>query len=130
MVQRAEVQAAELVGAGAYTLRFPPQPSLGRRYELELRVTGAPRGNGIGLLATRGDGYPDGSLRVRGRTRFGDLVFESSVDDARSNFAVLAARLAENGVPAPALLLALAVLLQNVALFFILTAVTEFHPDE
>lgn len=122
IVQRATAPVDALAAAGAFTIRFPPQPSFGRRYEVEMRLTQATRGHGIGLLATRGDGYRDGSLQIRGRPRWGDLVFEGTADESRSNFAVLVSRLREVGVPAAAVVLALAVAGKNAALWFVLHA--------
>lgn len=122
VIQQQTTPVAELVDAGEVTLSFPPQRSFARRYELELRVADAPKGQGLGLLATRGAGYRDGRLRVIGRNRFGDLVFETTVEGARSNFAVLASRLATAGVPAAALVLLAAILGKNAALLLVLRA--------
>ena len=130
VIRQVTKPVAELVAEGEVTLAFPPQRSFARRYEMELRVTGAARGQGLGLLATRGDGYRDGRLRVIGRNRFGDLVFDTTVEGARSNFEVLASRLTAAGVPAAALVLVAAMLGKNAALLLILRALfTAGEPD-
>lgn len=109
-----------LVAAGRVTLSFPPRPSLGRKFELALHTIHTPLSHAIGLLATRGEGYTPGVLRVNGWQRNGDLVFDTSVDQAQSNFAVLVSRLSSAGVPAAAVCLLLTLAIAHAALYALL----------
>ena len=111
---------ASLVTAGRITLSFPPRPSLGRRFELALHTIHTPLSHAIGLLATRGEGYAPGVFRVNGGQRNGDLVFETSVDQAQSNFATLVSRLSSAGVPAAAVCLLLTLAIAHAALYALL----------
>ena len=117
--------AVELVQLGSFTMRFPPQRSLYREYALEVTVEGGSDGQGIGLLATRGAGYRDATMSIRGRPRFGDLVFETTVDDALSNFGSIASQLTQGGVPAPGAVLLLILLVKNAALFLVIRALAQ-----
>lgn len=121
-VRQVSVPTAELAGADSFTLRFPPQRSVYREYVLEVSVVDGSDGQGIGLLATRGDGYRDGSLFVNGRRRFGDLAFETTVDDATSNFGSIASQLAAGGIPAPRVMLFFVLIAKYAALFVIIRA--------
>ncbi len=111
---------ASLVAEGRITLSFPSRPSLGRKFELALHTIHTPLTHAIGLLATRGEGYTPGVLRVNGWQRNGDLVFETSVDQAQSNFAVLVSRLSSAGVPAAAVCLLLTLAIAHAALYALL----------
>lgn len=114
---------SELAAAEVLMLRFAPQPSRGRDYRLEFRVADAPRGRGIGLLATRGGGHRRAVLTINGgRPRWGDLVFDTTVDGAISNFGAIASQLARAGVPAPYAVLALLLLTKSTALFVLIHA--------
>jgi hypothetical protein len=116
------VPLASMLRAESFTLRFPRQPSVHREYALTVTVEGGSDGQGIGLLATRGEGYAGGTLFVNGRRRFGDLVFETTVDDAMSNFGSIASQLAAGGVPFPRVVLLLVLVAKYVALFAIIRA--------
>ena len=126
VVKQVSEPLVSLAQSESFTMRFPPQPSLSRNYALEVTVEGGSAGQGIGLLATRGEGYRGGTLRINGgRPRFGDLVFETTVDEAMSNFGSIAFRLAQGGVPAPRVVLLLLFLVQNAALFLVIRAYVQ-----
>jgi hypothetical protein len=120
VVGRRSVPAGSIAESEALSLSFSPQQSRDRQYELALGMTGTPGGRGIGLLATRGEGNTPGALRVNGRRRYADLVFETSVRGAQSNYAVLASRLSGAGVPAAGVCLALAIALGDMSLLVLL----------
>lgn len=123
-----EVLLSALSDAEALTLRFPPQPSRGREYRIEFTVAGVPRGQGIGLLAARGEGYRRAFHSINGgRPRWGDLVFETTVEGATSNFGSIAAQLDRGGVPASRVVLALLLLVKNGILFMLIYALTAAH---
>lgn len=107
----------------SFTLRFPRQPSVFREYALDITVEGASDGQGIGLLASRGEGYRGGTLFIDdGRPRWGDLIFETTVEDATSNFGSIASQLGQRGVPAPRLVLLFVLIAKYLALFAIIRA--------
>ena len=122
MVARMSTPLPELARMESFTIPLRPQPSIYREYALRVTVEGGSDGQGIGLLATRGEGYAGATLFVNGRRRFGDLVFETSVDDAMSNFGSIASQLAQGGVPAPRVVLLLVLIAKYVALFVIIRA--------
>jgi hypothetical protein len=123
IVDRVEMPLSTLAEAQRLTLRFRPQPSRERDYRLEFMVVDAPRGHGIGLLATRGEGHRRAVLSInRGRPRWGDLVFETTVDGASSNFRSIASQLARAGVPAAGAVLALLLLAKSAALLLLIYA--------
>ena len=120
-----EVPLSALSDAEALTLRFPPQPSRGREYRIEFTVAGVARGHGIGLLAARGEGYRRAFHSINGgRPRWGDLVFETTVEGAISNFGSIAGQLGRGGVPASRAVLALLLLVKNGILFVLIYAFT------
>lgn len=110
------VPLARLVQSDALTLNFTPQRSWHRRYQLTVTVAGASRDLGFGLLAARGEGHRDAMLTVNGTRKWGDLVFETTVAGAVSNFALLRGRLASAGIPAPGVALAVLLAAQYLAL--------------
>ena len=128
VVQQTSVPLASLAHSGAMTLQFPSQPSLYREYALVVTVKDGPRKRGIGLLASRGEGYGAARLTVDGgRARFGDLIFETTVDTARSNFGSIRSTLAAGGVPVAGFVLVVVLLAKNGVLFFIIReAATHF----
>ena len=117
IVHRESAPLPELARADAFTLRFPPQPLPNRTYALQIVVTGGSDGQGIGMLASRGDGDRRASLFVNGRRRYGSLVFDTTVDGASSNFGAIAEQMGRSGMPAPRAVLTLVLLLMNGALF-------------
>lgn len=122
VIKRVEEPVAALVQSRSYTIEFPAQPSAYRDYVLEVTVEGSSDGQGLGLLATRGEGYRGGKLWLNGRERVGDLAFETTVAQARSAFRSMASQLAQTGVPAPAVVLVLVLLGKYAALFFVIRA--------
>ncbi len=123
VVKRVSTPLAALAQSESLTIRFPPQPSLDRDYALKVSVEGASDGQGIGLLASRGEGYRGATLHIDGgRARWGDLIFETTVDNATSNFGSIASQLAQGGVPAPRVVLLLVLLGKYAALFLIIRA--------
>lgn len=75
-VSRAEVPSARLAVADTFLLQFPPiSSSMSRSYRIE--VTSNDATTGVGLLATRGDRYVNGTLEANGRGRWADLVFRA-----------------------------------------------------
>ncbi len=123
VVQRISTPLVSLAQSESFTMRFPPQPSLYRDYALEVTVEGGSDGQGIGLLASRGEGYRGATLHIDGgRARWGDLIFETTVDEATSNFGSIASQLARGGVPAPRVVLLLVLLAKYAALFLVIRA--------
>ena len=111
----------------SFTMRFPPQASLYRDYALLVGVEGSSDGQGIGLLAARGgslrgDNYRRPRLWINSRRQFGNLVFETTVDGATSNFGSIASQLAQGGVPAPRVVLLFVLIGKYLALFAIILA--------
>ena len=126
VVQRISTPLVALAQSESFTMHFPPQPSLHRDYALEVSVEGGSDGQGIGLLASRGEGYQGARLFVdNGRARWGDLIFETTVDDATSNFGSIASQLAQGGIPAPRVVLLLVLLAKYAALFLVIRAVAR-----
>ena len=125
VVTRVSAPLPELARMESFTIRFRPLPSVYREYALDVIVQGGSDGQGIGMLATRGEGYRDGNLFVNGRRRFGDLAFETTVDAASSNFGSIASQLAQSGIPAPRVVLFLVLIAKYVALFVIIRAVAR-----
>lgn len=126
LVKRVSLSTGLLADADSFTMRFAPQSSRYREYALEVAIEDGSDGQGIGVLATRGEG-PDGTeMLINGRRWYGDLVFETSVDPARSNVGLIAARLAERGVPVPTVVLILLLIVKNVVLFFVIQAFAPF----
>ena len=75
--------AAEVAASGSYTIRFPPiEESAHRTYSLRISAPGAKPGEGITLLASREDAYPQGALFIGSREQWGDLVFATSASRA------------------------------------------------
>jgi hypothetical protein len=71
--------AAEVAASDSYTVRFAPiEQSEYRQYSLRITAPDAAPGEGITLLASREDAYPQGALFIGGREQWGDLVFETS----------------------------------------------------
>ena len=123
VVKQVSTPLAALAQSKSFTMRFPPQLSLDRDYALKVSVEGASDGQGIGLLASRGEGYRGATLHIDGgRARWGDLIFETTVDNATSNFGSIASQLAQGGVPAPRVVLLLVLLGKYAALFLIIRA--------
>ena len=60
VVKQVSTPLAALAQSKSFTMRFPPQLSLDRDYALKVSVEGASDGHGIGLLASRGEGYRGG----------------------------------------------------------------------
>ena len=70
------VSAAEVAGRPDFQWAFIPlEKSQFERYRFEVTATD---NSGLALLATRGDGYPGGSLAANGRSRWADLLFQTS----------------------------------------------------
>ena len=127
-------------GPGLYIAKRRPSPFLPRpgsytavpattvaRARLSHRVHGyrCAAGRGIGLLATRGEGYRRAVLSFDGgRPRWGDLVFETGVEGATSNFGSIAAQLGRSGIPAPRAVLALLLMLKSGILFLLIRSFT------
>ena len=77
------------------------------------------------MLATRGEGYRRAALSLNDdRPRWGDLVFETGVEGATSNFGSIAAQLGRSGIPAPRAVLALLLTLKSGILFLLIRAFT------
>ena len=126
IVKRVSTPLAALAQSESFTMRFAPQPSLHRDYALEVSVEGGSDGQGIGLLASRGEGYRGATLHIDGgRARWGDLIFETTVEAATSNFGSIASQLAQGGIPAPRVVLLLLFLVKNAALFFIIRVLAQ-----
>jgi hypothetical protein len=122
VVQRAATPLASLARSESFVMRFPPQRSRYREYSLAVSVEGASDGQGIGLLAARGEGYRGATLFVDGRPRFGDLLFETSVDNATTNFGSIASQLAQGGIPVSRVVLVLLLIAEFGALYFVIRA--------
>ena len=122
VIARVATPLPELARLESFTIPLRPQPSIYREYVLKVTVEGGSDGQGIGLLATRGEGYGGATLFVNGRRRFGDLVFETTVDDAKSNFGSIASQLGQGGIPAPRVVLLLVLIAKYAALFVIIRA--------
>lgn len=127
VVTQTTVPVATLAASASYTLRFPPQPSRSREYRLEIAMVDVPRGGGVGLVAARGDGHPNATffININGRARWGDLVFETTVDGAQSNMALLQARLSSWGVPAATLALMLLLAAKAALLYVLMRAIAR-----
>lgn len=128
IVHRRSLPLADLARADAFTLTFPPQASQNHRYALQVEVMDGSDGQGFGLLAARGTARR-ATLLVQGRPQWGNLVFETTVDDATSNFGALAAQLGRAPVPAPRAVLLLVLVAANAALFVVLQAFSRWRPD-
>ena len=75
--------AAEVAASDSYTVRFAPiEQSEYRQYSLRITAPDARPGEGITLLASREDAYPQGASFVGSREQWGDLVFETSASRA------------------------------------------------
>lgn len=123
VVQRISIPLPALAQSESFTMRFPRQASAYRDYALDVRVEGGSDGQGIGLLASRGQGYPSGLLLIDdGRPRWGDLIFETTVDEASSNFGAIAAQLEKGGMPAARFVLLWVIVAKYLALFAIIRA--------
>jgi hypothetical protein len=121
VVQRVSTPLVSLAQSASFSMRFAPQSSLYREYALEVTVEGGSDGQGIGLLASRGEGYRGATLHIDGgRARWGDLIFETTVDGATSNFGSIASQLAQGGIPAPRVVLLLVLLAKYAALFLVI----------
>ena len=84
-------------------------------------------GQGIGLLASRGgnmheDNYHRSTLLIEGRRQFSNLIFDTTVDGATSNFGAIASQLGQGGIPGPRLVLALILLAKYAALALVIRA--------
>jgi hypothetical protein len=76
-IARVTAQASAVVADRTYRVGFPPvEPSGGRQYRLDIAAPAVPAGKGIGLHATRDQGYLGGVLTVGGQEQWSDLVFE------------------------------------------------------
>ncbi len=122
IVARVSTPLPVLAQMESFTIPLRQQPSIWREYALKVTVAGGSDGQGIGLLATRGEGYDGGALFVNGRRRFGDLVFETTVDAATSNFGSIASQLGQGGIPAPRVVLLLVLIAKYVALLLTIRA--------
>jgi hypothetical protein len=123
VVQRTSTPLVKMAQSESFTMRFPPQSSVYREYALDVMVDGASDGQGIGLLASRGEGYRGGALLIDdGRPSWGDLIFETTVDDATSNFGSIASQLAQSGIPAARVVLLLVLVAKYLALLAIIRA--------
>ncbi len=109
--------AEDVLRESSFVWDFPPiDISSGRRYRLEIRSPIARPGEGITLLATREEGYPEGALFLDGREQWGDLVFETSASGGTA-FGNLELTLANQPVALRSRwLLGLALVIYNVAL--------------
>lgn len=128
VVQRASAPLPDLARSDAFTMAFAPQASRNRMYALEITVQGGSDGQGIGLLASRGEGYPRATLLLNGRQWWGQLVFETTVDGATSNFGAIAEQLGGSGIPAPRAVLLLVLLVLNATVFLLIQAFSRW-PD-
>ena len=126
VVHRLSEPLAALAQRDALALQFAPQPSQNRSYALDIAVHGGSDGQGIGLLASRGDGDRRASLLVNGRRQWGNLVFETTVDGAPSNFGAIAGQLGRGGVPAPRAALMAVLILADAMLFLLLQAFSRW----
>ena len=127
VVRQASAPTAELAESGSYTMRFPPQPSRYHEYALLISVVDGSDGQGIGLLASRGgnlheDNYWRPTLLIGGRRRFSNLIFDTTVDEATSNFGAIASQMEQGGIPAPRLVLLLVLLAKYAALVLVIRA--------
>ena len=119
-VQRARVPLPQLIQSETFTMKFAPQHSEGRHYAIDISVEGASDGQGIGFLASRGESSSLNPLFFDQRLRWSELIFDTTVDEARSNFARLADTLGGLGIPVPVLtLIALLTVGNTVVLFMI-----------
>jgi hypothetical protein len=125
LIARVVKPADDLIRAGALTVSFAPQASWYRTYCVVVWVEQAGYGEGFGLLAARGDGHRDSALIVNGARKWGDLVFETTVTDAVSNFGILSGRFESAGIPAPAAAFGLLLGVQCAALFVLLRSLWE-----
>ena len=77
VVRTSTIAVAELADALSFRFQFAPiANSRFRMFRFELAATDA--SSGIALVATRGDRYSEGALLVNGRSRWADLVFQTS----------------------------------------------------
>ena len=125
--KRESIPLPSLARMQSFTMRFLPQESLYRQYALQVNVAGSSDGQGIGLLATRGGSfrsihYHTPTLWTNGNRQFGNLVFQTTVDTATSNFGSIASQLARGGIPAPRLVLLFVLIGKYLALFVIIRA--------
>ena len=75
--------AAEVTASDSCTVRFAPiEESDHRSYSFQITAPAARPGEGIALLASREDAYPEGASYVGSREQWGDLVFETSASRA------------------------------------------------
>ncbi len=126
-VRQESAPTAELAESRSYTMRFPPQPSQYREYALVVVVAGGSDGQGIGLLASRGgnireSNYRRPTLLIDGRRQFGNLIFDTTVNEATSNFGAIASQMRQGGIPVPHFLLALILLVKYLALLLVIRA--------
>ena len=128
VVKRTVTPLPSLAQTASFTIHFPPQPSFYREYALEITVEGGSDGQGVGFLASRGQGYRDAILLINGATRWGDLIFETTVEEAAPNFQVIARQLGRGGIPVPQGVLALLLLAKTVFIFLLIRA--SFQPRQ
>lgn len=76
VVRSGVIRAAELAGRRSYRFEFSPiADSRNRSYRFEL--TASDMSSGFVLRAAKGEGYPEGTLTVNGRSRWADLAFQT-----------------------------------------------------
>jgi hypothetical protein len=75
--------AAHVLTGSTYRWEFEPvMDSAGRRFRLEVSAPATAAGQGIGLVASYEDLYPDGALFIADREQWGDLVFSTAATRA------------------------------------------------
>ena len=126
-IKRVSVATTALATSSSFTLRFPPQPSRYHEYVLVVTIKDGSDGQGIGLLASRGgglqsDSYEDPVMFINGRRQFGNLVFDTAVDGATSNFGSITSQMGQGGIPAPRLVLLLVLIAKYAALTAVIRA--------
>jgi hypothetical protein len=102
LVGSVEVPLSSLTRDEPVRATFPPQRSLQRWFEIRLRVLADAEIQDFGYVATGGDAYDMGLFFVRGERRWGDLVFDTTLQPRRPA-ATFVARLDSAGVPYPGL---------------------------
>jgi hypothetical protein len=82
-IARVTTPASTVVARDTFRVDFAPvERSGGRQYRLEIAAPAVPAGKGLGLHATRDQGYLGGVLTVGGRELWSDLAFEVHADRA------------------------------------------------
>jgi hypothetical protein len=86
LLRRAEVPAADVVRMPVFRFEFAPIPkeTVDQIYRLDVRASPAHPARGIALLATKGEGYDEGTLSINERERWADLTFTTFARGGRS----------------------------------------------